>query len=91
MEEIKARYVFVESMKEQDQGQFNHESELYYQEVDADQDFLAKDNQEFEETREKYISQIKDIAKMLCHNRNMSKIKKECFKNMIAGPSLIDQ
>ena len=28
---------------------------------------------------------------MLIHNRNMNKIKKECFKNMIAGPSLIDQ
>lgn len=27
---------------------------------------------------------------MLRHNRNMNKIKKECFKNMIAGPSLID-
>jgi hypothetical protein len=27
---------------------------------------------------------------MLKHQRNMKKIKKECMKNMVAGPSLID-
>lgn len=27
---------------------------------------------------------------MLKHQRNMKKIKKECLKNMVAGPSLID-
>jgi hypothetical protein len=28
---------------------------------------------------------------MLKHQRNMKKIKKECMKNMVAGPSLIEQ
>jgi hypothetical protein len=27
---------------------------------------------------------------MLKHQRNMKKIKKECMKNMVAGPGLID-
>ena len=45
---------------------------------------------EFQQLREEYISKVEDIAKMLKHNRNMNKIKKECFKNMIAGPSLFE-
>ena len=45
---------------------------------------------EFQDLREQYISKVEDISKMLKHNRNMNKIKKECFKNMIAGPSLFD-
>lgn len=27
---------------------------------------------------------------MLKHQRNMKKIKKECFKNMVAGPGLLE-
>ena len=73
-----------------DLGQFNHETNLYYSEGDEDE-VLIKDNQEFEETRKLYLSQIEDISKMLKHQRNMKKIKKECMKNMVAGPSLIDQ
>ena len=45
---------------------------------------------DFEDTRKKYISQIEDISRMLKHQRNMKKIKKECMKNMVAGPSLIE-
>ena len=74
-----------------DLGQFNHESNsLYYSEVEADDDFLVRDNAEFQEAREKYIQQIEDISVMLKHQRNMKKIKKECLKNMVAGPSLVD-
>lgn len=51
---------------------------------------MIKDNAEFHEAREAYISQIEDISKMLRHQRNMKKIKKECMKNMIAGPCLIE-
>jgi hypothetical protein len=51
---------------------------------------MIKDNQEFEETRKLYISQVAEISRMLKHQRNMKKIKKECMKNMVAGPSLID-
>jgi len=40
--------------------------------------------------REKYKDKIEDISKMLKHQRNMKKIKKECMKNMVAGPGLID-
>ena len=91
LEEIKKRFAKVEVEKQNDLGQFNHESNsLYYSEVEADDDFLIKDNAEFLETREKYINQIEDISKMLKHQRNMKKIKKECFKNMIAGPSLFE-
>lgn len=28
---------------------------------------------------------------MLKHQRNMRKIKKDCLKNMVAGPCLIDE
>ena len=45
---------------------------------------------EFQDLRESYIAKVEDISKMLKHNRNMNKIKKECFKNMIAGPSLLE-
>ena len=73
-------------------GQFNHENHsMYYSEVEADDDFIIKDNAEFQEVREKNIAAIEDISKMLKHQRNMKKIKKECMKNMIAGPSLIEQ
>ena len=48
-------------------GQFNHENSLYYSEVEADDEFLIKDNEEFQETREKYIAQIEDLSKMLKH------------------------
>ena len=63
---------------------------MYYSEEGQEDEFLIKDNQEFEEARKSYISRVEDISKMLRHQRNMKKIKKECFKNMIAGPSLID-
>lgn len=46
---------------------------------------------EFQDLREQYITKVEDISKMLKHNRNMNKIKKECFKNMIAGPSLLEE
>ena len=50
-----------------------------------------RDNQDYHETRKKYIGQVEDISKMLKHQRNMKKIKKECMKNMVEGPCLIDQ
>ena len=62
---------------------------MYYSEGEEDE-FLIKDNKEFEETRLSLISKIEEISKMVKHQRNMKKIKKECMKNMIAGPSLID-
>jgi hypothetical protein len=49
-----------------DLGQFNHETNLYYSEGDEDE-VLIKDNQEFEETRKLYLSQIEDISKMIKH------------------------
>ena len=91
LEEIIQRYSVVEKSKQMDMGQFNHEqTSQYYSEGDQDDEFLIKDNQEFEEARKSYISQIEDISKMLRHQRNMKKIKKEVYKNMVAGPSLID-
>jgi hypothetical protein len=83
------RYELVEKARGMDMGQFNHEQSLYYSEGEEDE-FLIKDNQEFEETRKQYTAQIEDIRRMLKHQRNMKKIKKECMKNMVAGPSLID-
>lgn len=38
-----------------------------------------------------YKCKIEDISKMLKHQRNMKKIKKECMKNMIAGPGLLQE
>lgn len=73
-----------------DLGQFNHEQNSHYYSEGEEDEFMIKDNQEFEETRKSYILQIEDIRKMLKHQRNMKKIKKECMKNMVAGPSLID-
>lgn len=49
------RYQLVEKAKAMDMGQFNHEQNLYYSEGEEDE-FLLKDNQEFEETRKAYIS-----------------------------------
>jgi len=75
-----------------DMGPTNHESHsLYYSEVEADDELIIKDNLEFEEQRKAYIQKIEDISKMLKHQRNMKKIKKECMKNMVAGPCLIDE
>lgn len=37
------------------------------------------------------MQQVEDISKLLKHQRNMKKIKKECLKSMVAGPSLIDE
>lgn len=89
--EIKQRFKKVEEARELNLDSPNHESKsMYYSEVDNDEDFLIRDSEEFQETREKYICQIEDISKMLKHQRNMKKIKKECFKNMIAGPCLVD-
>ena len=40
-----------------DMGQFNHEqTSQYYSEGDQDEDYLIKDNLEFEEARKSYIS-----------------------------------
>lgn len=50
-----------------------------------------KEKQDYHETREKYVHLIEDISKMLRHQRNMKKIKKECLKNMVAGPSLTSE
>jgi len=68
IEEIKHRYKKVEHLKTSDMGQFNHETNsLYYSEIEENDEFLIKDNAEFQETREKYISQVEDISKMLKH------------------------
>jgi hypothetical protein len=90
LDEIRLRFMKVEQERQNNLGQFNHENSLYYSEVEADDDFLIKDNEQFQEAREKYIQQVEDISKMLRHQRNMKKIKKECMKNMIAGPSLLE-
>lgn len=38
-----------------DMGQFNHESgSLFCSEIEADEEFWAKDNADFQEQREKY-------------------------------------
>lgn len=72
-----------------DLGQHNHESNLGYgSEQDVDEELIKKEKQDYHEAREKYLHQIEDISKMLRHQRNMKKIKKDCMKNMIAGPSL---
>ena len=74
-------------------GKFNHEtcgSATYYSEYEAEDEYLIKDNNDFASARKSYMGKIEELAKMLKHQRNMKKIKKECMKNMIAGPSLID-
>ena len=49
-------------------GYSTHENHsLYYSEVEADDDFIIKDNAEFQEVREKHIAAIEDISKMLKH------------------------
>lgn len=92
IEEIKQRHVTVEQAKQMDLGQHNHESHIAYgAEVDVDEELIAKEKQDYHEAREKYVHLIEDISKMLRHQRNMKKIKKECLKSMIAGPSLVQE
>ena len=92
LEEIKHRFDAVESAKENDfSNKTNHEqNSCYYSETEIDEDLQNKENLEFQEARIGYISKIEDLSRMLKHQRNLQKIKKECMKNMIAGPSLIE-
>lgn len=92
IEEIKKRFDIVESVKQNDlSNKTNHEqNSCYYSETEVDEDLQNKDNLEFQEARIGYISKIEDLSRMLKHQRNLQKIKKECMKNMIAGPGLIE-
>ena len=62
----------------------------YNEDEQAEDEDIIKDNNDFTLTRKNYKGKIEELAKMLKHQRNIKKIKKECMKNMIAGPSLID-
>lgn len=80
--------------KQSDLGKPNHESPSYYyseEGLEDNDELIQKDNIDFNETRLNYKTKIEDISKMLKHQRNMKKIKKECLKNMVAGPGLLDQ
>ena len=78
LEEIRKRHVKVELGRGMDMGQFNHESgSQYYSECEENDELLIKDNAEFQELREKYISQIEEISKMLRQQRDQKKMKKE--------------
>lgn len=55
-----------------------------------DEEMLKKENQEFQDARMSYVPKIEDLSNMLKHQRNMHKIKKECMKNMIASPTLLE-
>ena len=92
LEEIKHRFDTVESAKENDfSNKTNHEqNSCYYSETEVDEDLQNKENLEFQEARIGYISKIEDLSRILKHQHNLQKIKKECMKNMIAGPSLIE-
>jgi hypothetical protein len=92
LEEIKQRFQIVEGAKENDlSNKTNHEQNSnYYSETEIDEDMINKENLEFQEARIGYISKIEDLSRMLKHLRNLRQIKKECMKNMIAGPSLIE-
>lgn len=68
----------------------HEQNSCYYSETEIDEDLLNKENLEFQEARIGYISKIEDLSRMLKHLRNLRQIKKECMKNMIAGPSLIE-
>mmetsp|Transcript_14235 Transcript_14235/g.22165 ORF Transcript_14235/g.22165 Transcript_14235/m.22165 type:complete len:96 (+) Transcript_14235:262-549(+) len=74
-----------------DLGPHNHESHSVYYSEEADDEFMAQDNLAFEEFRKAHITSIEDISKLLRHQRNMKKIKKECMKHMVAGPSLLEE
>lgn len=62
----------------------------YYSETEMDEDMIKKEGIEFQEARIGYISKIEDLSRMLKHQRNLQKIKKECMKNMIANPNLLE-
>ena len=55
-----------------------------------DDEMIKREGMEFHETRIGYITKIEDLSRMLKHQRNMQKIKKECMKNMIASPTLFE-
>ena len=91
LEEIKQRFDIVDGIKENDpNNQSNPEYNSYYSETEMDEEMIKKENQEFQEARQGYVSKIEDISNMLKHQRNMQKIKKECMKNMIASPTLLE-
>ena len=46
----------------------NHEQHsVYYSEVEAEDEFLIQDNQQFQALRKQYVPKIEDISKMLRH------------------------
>lgn len=92
LEEIKQRFDIVEGAKQNElTNKNNHEqNSCYYSETELDEEVQNKENLEFQEARIGYISKIEDLSRMLKHLRNLRQIKKECMKNMIAGPSLIE-
>jgi hypothetical protein len=55
-----------------------------------DEDMIKREGIEFQDARIGYIPKIEDLSRMLKHQRNMQKIKKECMKNMIASPTLLE-
>ena len=69
------------------------QSNLYYSEGESaiDEQTRTIDDNEFREARLAYKAQVDDLSKMLRHQRNMKRIKKDCMKHMIAEPSLNDE
>lgn len=89
--EISERNQFVKAEREKalSDGYSNHERQksLYYSEGDsADEESLKKDDELFQAAREGYKQKVENLSKMLRHQRNMKRIRKDCFKNMIAEP-----
>ena len=55
-------------MKENDPiNQSSPEYNSYYSETEMDEDMIKKENLEFHEVRNGYISQIEDLSRMLKH------------------------
>ena len=61
---------------------------MYYSEGDspADEEALKKDDELFHSARDGYKQKVENLSKMLRHQRNMKRIRKDCLKNMIAEP-----
>jgi len=52
-------------------NQSSPEYNSYYSETEMDEDMIKKENLEFHEVRNGYISQIEDLSRMLKHQRNL--------------------
>lgn len=50
---------------------------------------MMKDQEEFEKIRQELNEDIQKLNKKIKYQRDLKKIKKETFKNMIEGPPLM--